>query len=65
MSDGLPERLNKENKEFGYPRSAELFQQLVKEPPMVICEEMALGGDTWADGSPQDDDVSFVVLKVN
>jgi serine phosphatase RsbU (regulator of sigma subunit) len=64
MSDGLPERLNKENKKFGYPRSAELFQQLVHEPPMVICEEMARGGDTWADGKPQDDDVSFVVLKV-
>ena len=64
MSDGLPERLNRDTEEFGYPRTADLFQQLANKPPAVICEQLARGGDAWADGSPQEDDVSFVVLKV-
>ena len=58
MSDGLPERLNPEGEEFGYPRAAELFKELVHLPPDAICEQLARGGERWADGRAQEDDVS-------
>jgi serine phosphatase RsbU (regulator of sigma subunit) len=32
--------------------------------PREIIECLAGAGEDWADGRPQDDDVTFVVLKV-
>ena len=64
MSDGLPERLNNQDEELGYPRTQELFLEAAERTPEEICQHLAQGGDEWADGRPQDDDVTFVVLKV-
>ena len=64
MSDGLPERLNNEVQEFGYPRTEALFKEVANRSPEEICEYLARGGEEWANGRPQDDDVTFVVLKV-
>jgi len=33
-------------------------------PPQEIIEVFLKVSDQWADGRPQDDDVTFVVLKV-
>ena len=64
MSDGLPERTNKAEEEFGYQRVQELFFEVARETPTEICRRMAAGGDEWAAGKEQDDDVSFVALRV-
>lgn len=64
MSDGLPERRNSQDEELGYPRTQELFLEAAERTPEEICQHLAQGGDEWADGRPQDDDVTFVVLKV-
>jgi hypothetical protein len=64
MSDGLPERLNIQDEELGYPKTQELFSDLAEKTPDDICSHLAAGGDAWAAGRSQDDDVSFVVLKV-
>ena len=64
MSDGLPERLNNQDEELGYPRTQQLFLEAAERTPEEICQHLAQGGDEWADGRPQDDDVPFVVLKV-
>ncbi len=64
MSDGLPERINEAEEEFGYQRVQELFLKVAQETPTEICRRMAAGGDEWAAGKEQDDDVSFVALRV-
>ena len=64
MSDGLPERLNGADEEYGYPRVEALFGEVVTEPPETIIQRLTQGGEDWADGRPQDDDITLVVLKV-
>jgi len=64
MSDGLPERLNAANEEYGYPRVEALFADVVEETPDAIIQRLTAGGEAWADGRPQDDDITLVVLKV-
>jgi serine phosphatase RsbU (regulator of sigma subunit) len=64
MSDGLPERLNAADEEYGYPRVEALFAEVATEAPDVIIQRLTAGGETWANGRPQDDDITLVVLKV-
>ena len=49
---------------FGYPQTQALFEEVADQAPQAICEHLAQGGDAWAEGRPQDDDVTFVALKV-
>ena len=64
MSDGLPERLNPDDEELGYPRTQELLAEAADRTPDEICQHLAKGGDEWARGRPQDDDVTSVVVRV-
>lgn len=64
MTDGLPERLNPQEEEFGYPRTSELFSRIAELPPDEICRRLTQGGEEWAEGKPQDDDITFVVIKM-
>jgi len=63
MSDGLPERLNKADEMLDYPKTAALFAEVADRTPTEICAHLAQGGDEWANGRPQDDDITFVVFK--
>ena len=64
MSDGLPERLNGSDEEYGYPRVEALFGEMATDGPDAIIQRLVQGGEQWADGRPQDDDITLVVLKV-
>ena len=64
MSDGLAERTNEAEEEFGYQRVQELFHEVATDTPAEICRKMAVGGDTWAAGKEQDDDVSFLAVRL-
>ena len=64
MSDGLPERLNARDEDFGYPRTQAAFKAVAARTPAEICQHLAASGDEWADGRLQDDDVTFVALKM-
>ena len=64
MSDGLPEMLNSENEMLDYPRTKELFEEIADQPPKAIIDHLFKAGTSWADGEPQADDVTFVVIKV-
>lgn len=64
LSDGLPERLNNEDEAFGYPRTEALFKKSGDRAPKEICAHLALGGEGWAQGRLQEDDITFVVMKV-
>jgi serine phosphatase RsbU (regulator of sigma subunit) len=64
MSDGLPERFNLRDEMFDYWRATGALAEVAEKPPHQIIEHLVRAGDAWADGRPQDDDVTFVVLKV-
>ena len=64
MSDGLPEMLNPENEMLDYPRTKELFEEVADQPPKAIIDHLFKAGTSWADGEPQADDVTLVVIKV-
>ena len=64
MSDGLPEMLNPENEMLDYPKTKELFEEVADQSPKAIIDHLFKAGTSWADGAPQADDVTLVVIKV-
>ncbi|MFN8001551.1 MAG: SpoIIE family protein phosphatase [Acidobacteriota bacterium] len=64
MSDGFPERFNDEGEMLDYDRARAALSEVVLRSPREIVEHLVAVGDAWAGTRPQDDDVTFVVLKV-
>ncbi len=64
MSDGWPERFNADNEMFGYEKAHAVLIESAQLAPQAIIEHFVRVGDQWAAGHPQDDDVTFVVVKV-
>jgi serine phosphatase RsbU (regulator of sigma subunit) len=64
MSDGLPERFNPAGEMFDYSRTVEALAMASDRSPQEIIEYLVSAGEAWAEGRPQDDDITFVVLKV-
>lgn len=64
MSDGLPERQNANGEEFGYEKTKALFSEAQDRNPQELCEYLISGGEKWASGKLQGDDITFLVVKV-
>jgi len=64
MSDGLPEMLNPQNEMLDYPKTKELFAEVATQAPQAIIDHIFKASTSWADGKPQADDVTLVVIKV-
>jgi serine phosphatase RsbU (regulator of sigma subunit) len=64
MSDGFPERLNETGEILDYAQARRLFEEVAHKSPQEIINHLVASGDAWAGDRPQDDDVTFVVLKV-
>ncbi len=64
MSDGFPEMFNVENEMLGFGKAAEILPQFAMNSPQEIINRLVKVGEDFANGRPQDDDVTFVVLKV-
>jgi serine phosphatase RsbU (regulator of sigma subunit) len=64
LSDGLPELFNRDGDMFGYSRLKKLFAGAGENPPGQIIDTLVAAGESWLKGKPQDDDMTFVVLKV-
>jgi serine phosphatase RsbU (regulator of sigma subunit)/ligand-binding sensor domain-containing protein len=64
LSDGLPELFNPAMEMFGYSRLKKLFAGIGDKTPEQIIDELVAAGESWLEGKPQDDDMTFVVLKV-
>ncbi len=64
LSDGLPELFNPAEEMFGYSRLKKLFAGIGDKTPDRIIDELVAAGDSWLKGKLQDDDMTFVVLKV-
>ncbi|HEX4951514.1 MAG TPA: SpoIIE family protein phosphatase, partial [Blastocatellia bacterium] len=64
MSDGFPERFNDHNEMLGYGKAHEVLRKTATQSAQAVIEQLVKAGDEWAGGRAQDDDVTFVVLKV-
>lgn len=64
MSDGYPERFNGKNEMLDYGSAKSVLLEIAILSPQEIIEVFVKVADKWANGRPQDDDMTFVVLKV-
>ncbi len=64
MSDGLPEMFNPDGEILDYPAAKDIFAEVAPRSPHEIIAHLSKAGETWANGHPQEDDVTFVVMKV-
>jgi len=63
MSDGLPELFNDKLEILDYPTVKELFKEVASQNPNEIIEYLNQASERWSGGRPQNDDITFVVLK--
>ncbi len=64
MSDGFPERFDPAGEMFDYARAKDSLAEAATRSSQAIIEHFVSVSEAWANGRPQDDDVTFVVLKV-
>ena len=64
MSDGFPERFNERGEILDYEKAKAILIKVAHQSPNEIIEHFVEVGEAWAEGRAQDDDVTFVVLKV-
>jgi serine phosphatase RsbU (regulator of sigma subunit) len=64
LSDGFPERFNAAGEILGYARAAAVLREIADCSAKEIIARYVAVGDEWANGRAQDDDVTFVVLKI-
>jgi serine phosphatase RsbU (regulator of sigma subunit) len=64
MSDGFTEMFNAEGAMLSEDRAKSLFERVGQEAPEQIIEHLVMAGKDRANGRPQNDDVTLVVLKV-
>ena len=64
MSDGVPERFNAAGEMLDYAATKRALAEAAGGCPQQIIEHLVAVGEAWSGGRPQDDDVTFVVLKL-
>jgi serine phosphatase RsbU (regulator of sigma subunit) len=64
MTDGLPELFNDKKEIFDYPRVEQILSKTGTEEPEEIIQQLVRAGESWLNGEPQEDDITFVVFKV-
>lgn len=64
MSDGFPELFNDQNEMLDYPRVEAIFREAGEKSATGIVHHLHQAGSKWANGRPQDDDITFVVVKI-
>jgi serine phosphatase RsbU (regulator of sigma subunit) len=65
MSDGFPELFNPDDEMIGFDRVPDILKKLAHKPPNDIIIELVEHSKKWAEGRPNEDDMTFVILKVN
>lgn len=63
MSDGFPELFNAGQEMLDYARAQEIFAQVAEKSSHKVVEELMRYANTWRGDRPQDDDMTFVVIK--
>jgi serine phosphatase RsbU (regulator of sigma subunit) len=49
---------------YGYPRIKDKFFELTEEKPQIIINNLVDSCDKWRNGVIQEDDITFLVIKV-
>ena len=64
MSDGLPERFNPRDEMLDDERIFKALPAIAHQSAEQIISELVRFGEEWSEGRAQDDDITFVVLRV-
>ncbi|UCF65214.1 MAG: SpoIIE family protein phosphatase, partial [bacterium] len=64
LTDGLPEQMNNQEEMFDYERLKTNFIENIEKSPQDIIENLIEAGDRWMNGRNQDDDITFVVIRI-
>ena len=64
MSDGLPERFNAQDEMLDYENIRQALPDCAGKSPQEIIAMLVRLGEEWAWDRPQDDDITFAVLRV-
>jgi serine phosphatase RsbU (regulator of sigma subunit) len=64
MSDGFPELFNDKQETLDSTRVKECIQEIGNKTPQEIIDHLVTAGEAWSCGRPQDDDMTFMVLKM-
>jgi serine phosphatase RsbU (regulator of sigma subunit) len=64
MSDGFAELRNSEDEMIGYKNTRNIFEDIAEKTPDEIIDHLKIKGSEWSNGKENDDDVTFVVIKV-
>jgi serine phosphatase RsbU (regulator of sigma subunit) len=63
MSDGFPERFNQAGETLDLPAVIDVLRNAGTKSPKEIIDVFLQKGEEWANGTPQNDDMTFVVVK--
>jgi sigma-B regulation protein RsbU (phosphoserine phosphatase) len=64
MSDGFSERRNEKKELFGWNRVKEMLLELKDFSSAEIIKKLIRVNDIWGGDCHQDDDITFIVIKV-
>jgi serine phosphatase RsbU (regulator of sigma subunit) len=56
--------MNNKEEMFDYSRVKKYFKEIVENSPNKIIEKLVEAGDDWMNGRNQDDDITFVVIRI-
>jgi serine phosphatase RsbU (regulator of sigma subunit) len=60
----VAEMFNQNGEILDYPAAKSIFSEVAHKPPHEIIAHLTQAGERWANGRPQEDDVTFVVMKI-
>jgi serine phosphatase RsbU (regulator of sigma subunit) len=63
MSDGLAELFNDKDDMLDYPRVKDIYKETAEKSPEKIVAHLMAAGRKWRKSRPQDDDITFAVVK--
>jgi serine phosphatase RsbU (regulator of sigma subunit) len=64
MTDGFAERMNNKKEILGWDKGKELLAGMNGLSADQIVKEFVKASDEWGGERPQDDDITFVAIKV-
>jgi len=64
MSDGFPELFNDKKEILDYPQVKQIFAETAAKSPSEILSHLKKSIEKWSNGRPQNDDITFIILKV-
>lgn len=64
MSDGLPEMIGDGDEVFGYDRVGSILKDSGPLSPQGTIDRFSEVAEGWANGRPQDDDVTMIVMRL-